>query len=62
MLMELCKNPKIQDKLRAEIHSAETQLHERGETKFGLADFDSMPYMLAVLKVRSNVFLLKPRC
>ncbi|PBK80315.1 cytochrome P450 [Armillaria gallica] len=50
MLMELCKNPKIQDKLCAEIHSAETQLHERGEMRFGLADFDSMPYMLAFLK------------
>ncbi|KAK0239393.1 cytochrome P450 [Armillaria nabsnona] len=50
MLTELCKNSKIQDKLRAEIHSAETRLHEQGETRFDLADFDSMPYMLAVLK------------
>ncbi|PBK60199.1 cytochrome P450 [Armillaria solidipes] len=50
MLTELCKNPKIQDKLRAEIHSAEARLRDRGETRFGLADFDSMPYMLAVLK------------
>ncbi|KAK0442017.1 cytochrome P450 [Desarmillaria tabescens] len=39
-----------EDKLRAEIHSAETRLHERGETRFGLTDFDAMPYMLAVLK------------
>lgn len=62
MLMELCKNPKIQDKLCAEIHSAETRLHERGETRFGLADFDSMPYMLAFLKVRSNAFSLELRC
>lgn len=50
MLTELCKNLEIQDKLRAEIRSAEARLHERGETRFGLADFDSMPYMLAVLK------------
>ncbi len=49
-LLELCKQPHIQNKLRAEIWGAEATLRETGRTQFEVSDFENMPYMTAVVK------------
>ncbi|KAF4562584.1 hypothetical protein EYR36_003978 [Pleurotus pulmonarius] len=49
-LLELCKQPHIQNKLRAEIWGAEATLRENGRTQFEVSDFENMPYMTAVVK------------
>lgn len=50
-LLELCKQPEIQNKLRQEIRATERLIQERGDTGFSAHDFESMPYLTAVLKV-----------
>ncbi|KAF7422931.1 hypothetical protein PC9H_011095 [Pleurotus ostreatus] len=49
-LLELCKQPHIQNKLRAEIWDAEATLRANGRTQFEVSDFENMPYMTAVVK------------
>ncbi|KAH9889279.1 cytochrome P450 [Cubamyces lactineus] len=49
-LMELAKQPQIQSRLRAEVHAMERTIRERGDADFTVADFESMPYLQAVLK------------
>ncbi|PIL33716.1 cytochrome P450 [Ganoderma sinense ZZ0214-1] len=49
-LLELSKQPKIQDRLRAEVHMMERTIRERGDADFTVADFEAMPYLQAVLK------------
>ncbi|KAF4591209.1 hypothetical protein EYR40_009812 [Pleurotus pulmonarius] len=49
-LLEICKQPHIQKKLRAEIWGAEATLRENGRTQFEVSDFENMPYMTAVVK------------
>jgi cytochrome P450 len=51
-LFELAKHPEIQSRLRAEIGETEAAIHARGNVDFSIADFDSMPYTTAVMKVR----------
>jgi hypothetical protein len=51
-LFELAKHPEIQTRLRAEIRETEAAIHARGDVDFSIADFDSMPYTTAVMKVR----------
>jgi cytochrome P450 len=50
-LLELAKQPEIQSRLRAEIRETEAAIHARGDADFTIADFDSMPYTTAVMKV-----------
>ncbi|KAF9493548.1 cytochrome P450 [Pleurotus eryngii] len=49
-LFELCKQPHIQNKLRAEIWDAEAMLRANGRTQFEVSDFEDMPYMTAVVR------------
>nr|VWO96500.1 Cytochrome P450 monooxygenase CYP52X1 [Ganoderma boninense] len=49
-LLELSKQPKIQDRLRAEVHAMERTIRERGDADFTVADFEAMPYLQAVLR------------
>ncbi|KAI8971016.1 cytochrome P450 [Trametes punicea] len=48
--LELARQPHIQRRLRAEVHAAERAVRERGDSDFTVADFESMPYLQAVLK------------
>jgi cytochrome P450 len=50
-LLELTKNPHVQAKLRAEIQATEREIHARGDVEFTAADFESMAYTTAVMKV-----------
>jgi hypothetical protein len=47
-LFELTRHPDIQDKLRAEIRE---KITEKGNNVFSERDFESMPYLTAVVKV-----------
>lgn len=50
-LLELVRNPDMQIKLRQEIRNMERDVQARGDSAFGPRDFDSMPYLTAVVKV-----------
>ncbi|KAJ7461862.1 cytochrome P450 [Mycena galericulata] len=49
-LFELTQHPDVQTKLRAEIMETERALHARGDTEYTYADFEAMPYTIAVMK------------
>lgn len=49
VLLELARNPQIQDRLRAEIRATELRTG-RKSSAFLITDLDSMPYLAAVLK------------
>ncbi|KIJ66116.1 hypothetical protein HYDPIDRAFT_110276 [Hydnomerulius pinastri MD-312] len=49
-LLELARHPKVQSRLRAEIREMEAAIHARGDSQFTVADFDAMPYTVAVIK------------
>jgi cytochrome P450 len=49
-LFELTQHPDVQAKLRAEILAMEQTIRDRGDTEFTYADFDAMPYTIAVMK------------
>lgn len=51
MLLELAKQPTIQERLRNEIREMEHTIQSRGDSEFKATDFDAMPYLSAVLKV-----------
>jgi len=38
-----------------EIRETEAAIHTRGDVDFTMADFDAMPYTIAVMKVRDVV-------
>ncbi|KAJ7508829.1 cytochrome P450 [Mycena galericulata] len=48
--LELARNPSVQARLRQEIRAHRADLYARGGTEFAFADYDNMPYLLAVLK------------
>jgi cytochrome P450 len=54
-LFELCRNPQVQTKLREEIRAKEAKLIEQGKTGFTAQDFETMPYLNAVVKVRNPI-------
>jgi hypothetical protein len=54
-LFELTRHPDIQDKLRAEIRE---KITEKGSNVFNERDFESMPYLTAVVKVSWTFHLL----
>jgi hypothetical protein len=49
---ELAKNRNVQERLRTEIMETLGKIRARGDSDFIANDFDSMPYLLAVGKVR----------
>lgn len=49
-LYELAMHPHYQEKLRAEIRSMERSIRERGDVTFCSSDFDSMPFLQAVVR------------
>ncbi|KAF7342359.1 Cytochrome P450 [Mycena venus] len=49
-LFELAQHPDVQEKLREEIRAAEQAIRNRGDTEFTYADFEAMPYTIAVMK------------
>ena len=49
-LLELSKQPAIQDRLRTEVRAMERTIRERGDADFTVADFEAMPYLQAVPK------------
>ena len=51
LLLEVARHPHVQIKLRQEIHEMERKVQSRGDSEFTAADFESMPYLNAVLKV-----------
>lgn len=57
-LFELAQHPDVQVKLREEIRAAEQAIRNRGDTEFTYADFEAMPYTIAVMKVSSFVLHL----
>jgi cytochrome P450 len=50
-LFELCRHPEVQNKLRLEIRAQELKIRERRESDFTWKDYESMPYLNAVVKV-----------
>jgi hypothetical protein len=53
-VLELARQPKIQSRLRSEIHRMERTIQARGSYEFTAADIEAMPYLLAVVKVSPN--------
>lgn len=51
-ILELCKNLDIQTRLRSEIREMERTIQQRGGSGFEARDFELMPYLAAVIKVR----------
>ena len=50
----MAKHRDCQEKLRAEIEETTAKIRERGDTDFTGDDFESMPYLTSVTKVRSE--------
>jgi hypothetical protein len=50
----LAKHRDCQEKLRAEINETLTKVKARGDAYFTANDFESMPYLVAITKVRLN--------
>jgi len=50
----LAKHRDCQEKLRAEINETLEKIKERGDSDFTANDFENMPYLVAVGKVRRN--------
>ncbi|KAJ7671826.1 cytochrome P450 [Mycena rosella] len=49
-MFELAQHPKIQRRLRAEIKETYSAMRARGDLELTAADFDNMPYTIAVMK------------
>jgi len=60
-LLELARRPHIQSKVRAEIREREAVIRLRADATFTAADFDAMPYTVAVVKVRFSIRLSDSR-
>lgn len=50
-LYELAENRRVQQRLRTEIVETQGKIRTRGDDDFTVNDFDTMPYLLAVVKV-----------
>ena len=55
---ELAKHHDFQEKLRVEINETLAKVKERGDTNFTIKDFENMPHLVAVTKVRRNNLLV----
>ena len=56
-LWELAKHRDVQEKLRTEINETLAKARARGDADFAANDFESMPYLVAFIKVRKNHFV-----
>ena len=55
---ELANHRDLQEKLRAEINDTLSEIRARGDTDFTANDFEKMPYLAAITKVRrDNLFV-----
>ncbi|KAF8814486.1 cytochrome P450 [Phlegmacium glaucopus] len=50
ILLEMARHPEMQTRLRDEIRDMERKFQTRGDSEFSANDFDSMPYLTAVIK------------
>ena len=48
----MAKNRDVQDKLRIEVEETWEKIKARGDSEFVADDFDNMPYLVAIGKVR----------
>ncbi|KAK0239254.1 hypothetical protein EDD85DRAFT_829581 [Armillaria nabsnona] len=46
----MCRKPHMQGRLRTEIRATERVVRERGDSSFLPSDFESMPYLSAMVK------------
>ena len=53
-LWELAKHRDVQEKLRTEINETLAKVRARGDADFAANDFESMPYLVAFIKVRKK--------
>lgn len=58
-LLELCRHPDIQSKLRREIRSMAQVIQDRGDKVFSAADFEKMTFLTAVVKVVTSSSTLR---
>ena len=56
-LWEMAEHRDFQEKLRAEINETLARVKARGDTDFTANDFESMPYLVAITKVRPSYVL-----
>jgi len=56
-LWEMAKHRDLQEKLRTEINETLEKIKARGDTDFTANDLESMPYLVAITKVRLVVSL-----
>jgi len=56
----LAKHRDCQEKLRAEINETLEKIKARGDADFRANDFESMPYLVAVTKVRLDRSFASP--
>ena len=59
-IWELARHPEFQDRLRAEICEALETVRARGDANFDANDFENMPHLVAVIKVRTCFFYIYP--
>ena len=57
VLLEIAKHPDVQKRLREEIRGMEQSILARGDVDFTATDLDGMPYLSAVIKVSSTIYL-----
>ena len=57
ILYELSRQPEVQKKLRQEIRNMKESVRARGQTEVTIRDLDTMPYLLAVVKVSPSQWL-----
>ena len=50
----MAKHRDCQEKLRAEINETLAKITARGDVDFTASDFENMPYLVAVIKVRRD--------
>lgn len=55
MVWELAKDDEYQGKMRDEIAAMRAKVAERGDDDFTVADLDSMPFVIAGMKVCAHV-------
>ncbi|THV06675.1 cytochrome P450 [Dendrothele bispora CBS 962.96] len=49
-MLEMARHPHIQTRLRKEIQEKRRKLRDQGRSEFNVQDFDTMPYLTAVVK------------
>ena len=59
-LWELARHRDCQEKLRTEINETLEKVKARGDVDFTANDFESMPYLVAIMKVRRSHSLVSP--